>query len=499
MVDFIGIERVQRARRPARRGALHRGAGAGDRGGLPCAGTRSRSRRAMPTHSAGGRDRADAGLRRAAVRLQVRQRPSREHRAWACSTVTAFGVLADVATGYPLLLSELTLTTALRTAATSALAARRMARPDSRVMALIGNGAQSEFQTIAFHHMLGIRELRLFDTDPAPPTSSSATSRGCSLPACRSVRCASTAAAVRGRRHRHHRDRRQVQRHDPHPGDDRAGHASERGRRRLPGQDRAAPRTSCAARCARRGRVRAAVAHRGRDPADASRLPGHRAHPRARRQRAGPRRRRTRSRCSIRSASRSRTSPRCAICMRMHQEERGTQRADRPGAGPGGPEGPVCAAGGRARRRAARCGARGVARVSTVRAASLIGAPTDIGAGRPRRLHGPGGAARRRARRGAARARARGRRPRQPQRPGESLAAAARRLPPPAAGGAPGTSWCTRRCTPSCAAAACRSCSAAITASASARSARWRATAASRAGSCACCGSMRTPTSTPAS
>src|SRR2546429_9042748 len=72
-------------------------------------------------------------------------------------TVTAFGVLADVHTGYPLLLAELTLTTALRTAATSALAARRMARPDSRVMALIGNGAQSEFQTIAFHHMLGIR------------------------------------------------------------------------------------------------------------------------------------------------------------------------------------------------------------------------------------------------------------------------------------------------------------------------------------------------------
>ena len=64
-------------------------------------------------------------------------------------TVTAFGVLAEVATGYPILLSELTLTTALRTAAMSALAARRMARRDSRVMALIGNGAQSEFQAIA--------------------------------------------------------------------------------------------------------------------------------------------------------------------------------------------------------------------------------------------------------------------------------------------------------------------------------------------------------------
>jgi ornithine cyclodeaminase len=80
-------------------------------------------------------------------------------------TVTAFGVLADVATGYPLLLSELTVTTALRTAAMSALAAQHLARPESRVMALIGNGAQSEFQAIAFHRMLGIRELRVFDTD----------------------------------------------------------------------------------------------------------------------------------------------------------------------------------------------------------------------------------------------------------------------------------------------------------------------------------------------
>jgi ornithine cyclodeaminase len=80
-------------------------------------------------------------------------------------TVTAFGVLADVATGYPVLLSELTVTTALRTAAMSALAAQWMARPDSRVMALIGNGAQSDFQAIAFHRMLGIRALRLFDVD----------------------------------------------------------------------------------------------------------------------------------------------------------------------------------------------------------------------------------------------------------------------------------------------------------------------------------------------
>ncbi len=82
-------------------------------------------------------------------------------------TVMAFGVLADVATGVPELLSELTLTTALRTAAMSAVAARALARPNSSSMALIGNGAQSEFQALAFQQLLGIREIRLFDTDRA--------------------------------------------------------------------------------------------------------------------------------------------------------------------------------------------------------------------------------------------------------------------------------------------------------------------------------------------
>ena len=81
-------------------------------------------------------------------------------------TVMAFGVLADVATGAPVLLSELTLATVLRTAAMSAVAAQALARPESKSMALIGNGAQSEFQALAFHYLLGIEELRLFDVDP---------------------------------------------------------------------------------------------------------------------------------------------------------------------------------------------------------------------------------------------------------------------------------------------------------------------------------------------
>ena len=80
-------------------------------------------------------------------------------------TVMAYGVLADVETGFPMLLSEMTLTTAFRTAAASAVAAEVLARSESRVMGMIGCGAQSEFQAIAFHDLLEIDELRIFDLD----------------------------------------------------------------------------------------------------------------------------------------------------------------------------------------------------------------------------------------------------------------------------------------------------------------------------------------------
>lgn len=80
-------------------------------------------------------------------------------------TVTAFGVFADVDTGYPQFLSEMTITTALRTAVTSALAAKYLARANARSMAIIGLGGQSEFQALAFATLLGIRKLRVYDID----------------------------------------------------------------------------------------------------------------------------------------------------------------------------------------------------------------------------------------------------------------------------------------------------------------------------------------------
>ncbi|MES0868432.1 ornithine cyclodeaminase [Pseudovibrio sp. SCP19] len=81
-------------------------------------------------------------------------------------TVTAFGLLADVYTGYPVLLTEMTVLTALRTAATSAVVAKHLAPKDAHTMAMIGNGAQSEFQALAMKEICGIKTLRLYDIDP---------------------------------------------------------------------------------------------------------------------------------------------------------------------------------------------------------------------------------------------------------------------------------------------------------------------------------------------
>jgi ornithine cyclodeaminase len=81
--------------------------------------------------------------------------------------VTAFGVLSNVSDGYPVLLSEMTILTAFRTAATSALAATYLAPKHSRTMGIIGNGAQCEFQALAFRAICGIDTVRLYDIDPA--------------------------------------------------------------------------------------------------------------------------------------------------------------------------------------------------------------------------------------------------------------------------------------------------------------------------------------------
>ena len=64
------------------------------------------------------------------------------------------------------MISEMTLLTAFRTAATGVLAAKYLAREDSKSLAIIGTGAQAEFQVLAFAGFFQLEEVRFFDTDP---------------------------------------------------------------------------------------------------------------------------------------------------------------------------------------------------------------------------------------------------------------------------------------------------------------------------------------------
>ncbi|MEX3314432.1 ornithine cyclodeaminase [Sulfitobacter sp. PS-8MA] len=110
-------------------------------------------------------------------------------------TVTAFGVLADVETGYPLMISEMTLLTALRTAATSALVGKYLMPREAPTMAMIGNGAQAEFQSLAFKAICGIQRVQLYDIDPAATKKAAQNLAGLGLEV---VICDSAEKAVQG-------------------------------------------------------------------------------------------------------------------------------------------------------------------------------------------------------------------------------------------------------------------------------------------------------------
>lgn len=110
-------------------------------------------------------------------------------------TVTAFGLLADVATGYPTLLSEMTILTAIRTAATSAMVAKHLAPKGAKTMAMIGNGAQSEFQSLAMKAVVGIDTVRLYDIDRAATAKAARNLTGQGLTV---VTCATPEEAMEG-------------------------------------------------------------------------------------------------------------------------------------------------------------------------------------------------------------------------------------------------------------------------------------------------------------
>jgi alanine dehydrogenase len=82
-------------------------------------------------------------------------------------TIQGLLVLADTADGRPLSIIESSTLTAVRTAATAALAATYGARAHSRIAALIGCGIQARYQLAAFRANFPLEEVRVYDIDPA--------------------------------------------------------------------------------------------------------------------------------------------------------------------------------------------------------------------------------------------------------------------------------------------------------------------------------------------
>jgi alanine dehydrogenase len=75
-------------------------------------------------------------------------------------TVMAVIVINDPATGVPLAVMDGLLVTKLRTAASAAVAAEALARPESRTVALIGCGAQADAQLDALAALFRLRQVR---------------------------------------------------------------------------------------------------------------------------------------------------------------------------------------------------------------------------------------------------------------------------------------------------------------------------------------------------
>jgi ornithine cyclodeaminase len=76
-------------------------------------------------------------------------------------------MLLDPATGTPAALLDGTYITEARTAGAAALAARLLARDDSRVLAILGTGAQARSHAHAFARLRDWEEIRIAGRDPA--------------------------------------------------------------------------------------------------------------------------------------------------------------------------------------------------------------------------------------------------------------------------------------------------------------------------------------------
>jgi alanine dehydrogenase len=82
-------------------------------------------------------------------------------------TIRGTVVLVDAETGEPLAMMDSASVTALRTGAATGVAAKYLARPDSRSATIVGCGAQGAIQLAAIAAVLPLEHAWVLDTDPA--------------------------------------------------------------------------------------------------------------------------------------------------------------------------------------------------------------------------------------------------------------------------------------------------------------------------------------------
>jgi ornithine cyclodeaminase/alanine dehydrogenase-like protein (mu-crystallin family) len=81
-------------------------------------------------------------------------------------TIVATNSVYDCRTGHLQAVVDGVFATALRTGAASAVASRVLARPDSKVLGLVGCGAQAVTQLHALSRVFGLERVLVYDTDP---------------------------------------------------------------------------------------------------------------------------------------------------------------------------------------------------------------------------------------------------------------------------------------------------------------------------------------------
>jgi len=91
--------------------------------------------------------------------------------------ITGLLVLNDPDTGLPVAVMDCAWITAMRTAAATAVAARRLARPESSVLGILGCGVQGKANTEALNVLFPLKQVMAYDVRRRRSATSLARSR----------------------------------------------------------------------------------------------------------------------------------------------------------------------------------------------------------------------------------------------------------------------------------------------------------------------------------